>query len=278
MDPRVVISNIVAVAGQSLLTGMESSSVPREATHDPAMSLLAAKLVGPDQATPYAGEPDLDSLRPIVKAVGERIAELNRSAEIPEPVASLLWANCLSGSLPVVILAFYRELEAADLCLGRVWQAAAATLGGVAPGASVALPSLPAIDGKLAKLAAQAAAAWIPTFALALSEVAADLATANKADTIRDELRAHLALTDADVERILGVCGAIQASPEAHAYVASAGAALDRLLRLFRPESLPQVIRRHAALFDGQRALDWILAGRITEVADRYDVALSYQA
>lgn len=53
--------------------------------------------------------------------------------------------------------------------------------------------------------------------------------------------------------------------------------ALSRLLGLFRPERLPVAIRRPAALFDGESALDWILRGRIQEVADRYDVALSYQ-
>jgi hypothetical protein len=58
----------------------------------------------------------------------------------------------------------------------------------------------------------------------------------------------------------------------------TAGAALGRLLRMFRPETLPQVIRRPAVLFDGKRALDWVLDGRIQEAADRYDAALSYQA
>jgi hypothetical protein len=53
--------------------------------------------------------------------------------------------------------------------------------------------------------------------------------------------------------------------------------ALDRLLTLFRPERLPQVIRRKADLFEGEEALDWILRGRIADVADRYDSALSYQ-
>jgi len=53
--------------------------------------------------------------------------------------------------------------------------------------------------------------------------------------------------------------------------------ALDRLLELFRPERLPQVIRRKADLFDKEQALDWILRGRIADVADRYDAALSYQ-
>jgi len=54
--------------------------------------------------------------------------------------------------------------------------------------------------------------------------------------------------------------------------------ALTRLLALFRPERLPEVIQRPADLFDGERALDWIRRGRAAEVADRYEMALSYQA
>ncbi|MGE5488058.1 MAG: hypothetical protein ACM3ZB_09610 [bacterium] len=56
----------------------------------------------------------------------------------------------------------------------------------------------------------------------------------------------------------------------------AAGKSLDQLLGIFRPERLPQVIRRRADAFDGERALDWILDGRIAEVADRYDEGLSY--
>lgn len=50
------------------------------------------------------------------------------------------------------------------------------------------------------------------------------------------------------------------------------------LQRLFLPERLPLVIRRPASLFDGDRALDWILQGRIRDVVDRYKRQLSYQA
>ncbi|HZU27244.1 MAG TPA: helix-turn-helix transcriptional regulator [Bryobacteraceae bacterium] len=57
-----------------------------------------------------------------------------------------------------------------------------------------------------------------------------------------------------------------------------AGTALTKLLSIFRPERLPQVIRRKASLFDGQRAIDWIVHGRISEVAERYESALAYQA
>lgn len=55
-------------------------------------------------------------------------------------------------------------------------------------------------------------------------------------------------------------------------------AAADRLEALFVPSRLPQVIRRPAELFGGETALEWIERGRISEVADRYETALRYQA
>lgn len=57
-----------------------------------------------------------------------------------------------------------------------------------------------------------------------------------------------------------------------------AASALTRLRRLFRSERLPQVIRRPAERFADQRALEWILQGRIAEVADRYERDLVYQS
>jgi len=54
--------------------------------------------------------------------------------------------------------------------------------------------------------------------------------------------------------------------------------ALNRLETMFLPDRLPQVIRRQADLFAGERAVDWILRGRLQDVADRYEVLLRYQA
>ncbi len=61
------------------------------------------------------------------------------------------------------------------------------------------------------------------------------------------------------------------------AELTAAESALNRLLQIFRPERLPLVIRRKAEVFGGKAALDWILDGRIAEVADRYELSLAYQ-
>ena len=64
---------------------------------------------------------------------------------------------------------------------------------------------------------------------------------------------------------------------EYQSIVNRASSAVMRLAAIFRPERLPQVIRRKAALFGGESALDWILRGQIHEVADRYETTLAYQ-
>ena len=51
-----------------------------------------------------------------------------------------------------------------------------------------------------------------------------------------------------------------------------------RLRKIFVAKRLRSVIRRRAEAFDGERALDWILRGKITEVAERYERLLSYQS
>ncbi len=65
---------------------------------------------------------------------------------------------------------------------------------------------------------------------------------------------------------------------ETLAHLQAASGALSKLLGMFRPERLPQVIRRPADLFDGKAAVDWIVGGRITDVAERYESTLAYQA
>ena len=61
------------------------------------------------------------------------------------------------------------------------------------------------------------------------------------------------------------------------ASLTEADGVLKRLLAIFKPERLAHVLRRKAALFGDESALDWILRGRIAEVADRYDAAFAYQ-
>jgi transcriptional regulator with XRE-family HTH domain len=107
-----------------------------------------------------------------------------------------------------------------------------------------------------------------------------------KASGILGRLRICLDLSQEDLGTMLGTTGeGVRAweSGEAEipemtfARLVTADNALERMLWLFRPDRLPQVIRRRADAFDGERALEWILDGRIAEVADRYDSGLSFR-
>ena len=101
-----------------------------------------------------------------------------------------------------------------------------------------------------------------------------------------ERLMGHLGLSQDEVGRMLRVTGesvrrwksgAIAIPLSRLAEITAAESALNRLLKVFRPERLPLAIRRKAELFGGKRALDWILNGRIAEVADRYELSLAYQ-
>jgi DNA-binding transcriptional regulator YiaG len=101
-----------------------------------------------------------------------------------------------------------------------------------------------------------------------------------------DRLMLRLSLSQDEAARMLGVSGetvrrwqrgAVKIPLSRAAQLLSMGEALQRLLALFQPARLPLTIRRQAELFDGERALDWILRGRIAEVAGRYEIALAYQ-
>jgi transcriptional regulator with XRE-family HTH domain len=127
---------------------------------------------------------------------------------------------------------------------------------------------------------------WLVTFHLAIEQlVAADLGTGRVRVALRS-LMVHLALSQDDVGRVFNVAGETVRRWERgqtgiptvrEAEILAADAALRRLLELFRPERLAAAIRRPAELFEGDSAYEWILRGRIAEVADRYENALSYQ-
>jgi type III restriction enzyme len=99
-------------------------------------------------------------------------------------------------------------------------------------------------------------------------------------------LSAHLSISNQDIARLLHASaemighwasGETVMPPEIEVAVTAADTALRRMLAIFRPERLPDVIRQRVELFQGRSALDLILEGRIEEVADLYDAAFAYQ-
>jgi transcriptional regulator with XRE-family HTH domain len=124
-------------------------------------------------------------------------------------------------------------------------------------------------------------------FAATVSGVLVEQARGARGQAVLARLMGGLGLSYDEAGNILGVSGEtirrwahgkIAVPAPQQAKLDSADAAFTRLAALFRPERLPEAIRRPADLFDGERALDWIRRGRIADVVDRYEMALSYQA
>jgi hypothetical protein len=106
-----------------------------------------------------------------------------------------------------------------------------------------------------------------------------------RASAILSRFRSSLDIGYEDVGTMFGVPGQTARAwhegkeevPETvFARMIAAESALNRLVQVFRPDRLGEVIRRRAPAFDNERALDWILDGRIAEVAARYDAGLSF--
>jgi transcriptional regulator with XRE-family HTH domain len=127
---------------------------------------------------------------------------------------------------------------------------------------------------------------WLLTYHLACQQLMAEHLGAGRTRVALRSLMAHLDLGQDDLGRMFGVSGEtvrrwergqtrIPTAQEAR--VLAAEAALRRLLDLFKPERLASAVRRPAELFAGDTAHEWILRGRIDDVAERYETALSYQ-
>ena len=117
------------------------------------------------------------------------------------------------------------------------------------------------------------------------SAVAASLSRSPSVEALR-RLSAHLSISDQDMARLLRVptgmvvdweSGQTVVPSEIEVAVKAADTALVRMLKIFRPEQLPNVVRTQVELFQGRSALDLILEGRIEEVADLYNAAFAYQ-
>jgi len=210
-------------------------------------------------------EPNLDGLRAFVCLIDDCVLELSRDAAGEEILVAFLRSAVLQGSFPALVWYRRGNLEATADWIRREWQALA--------GAPPTEPDPRELE-------------FLAAYNVAVSELLATRLQDAHARLILRRLGAYLGLSMDHLARMFEVAGdTIRLWERGHGEVPAArmselllaDKALDRLLDLFRPERLPQVIRRKADLFDKEQALDWILRGRIADVADRYDAALSYQ-
>lgn len=193
-------------------------------------------------------------------------------------LAEVLSGEKLEGEELTLAGTIYQELESLRSPLGETGRTASGTLTDPLDSLAKAARSL-AGPGQYTE--------WLVLFHQAVEQLVAPDLGADQARTALRSLMSRLELSQDDLGRMLGVSGetirrwergstGIPADRRSEILVTES--ALRRLQDLFRPERLPTVVRRPAELFDGETALEWILRGRIAEVADRYETALLYQA
>ena len=120
-----------------------------------------------------------------------------------------------------------------------------------------------------------------------VTDATGQLVTDSAAATRIRRLRDAFGISASDVAKIIGTASDLVDDVESgrsklpatyNAKLTDASRALDRLLGIFRRDRLASVIRRPARAFGGQTPLEWILDGRIEEVAERYHYGLAYQS
>jgi transcriptional regulator with XRE-family HTH domain len=248
---------------------------------------LASAIPNPPQDLVSAQRRDLETVRKWVDWISMGVDRLNSrffSGSESQPLTREL---VLQNSFPACALFWHGHAELGRVSLINTWidssllsghhQAALRTLR------DSWLHEVEPIQFDLASADAE----LLAIFNAAVGErILAEAAAWQGRQIIRD-LLIRLGLSREEVAKMFQVSvetlngwesGSITIPKENLTQVQAASRALSKLLGIFRPERLPQVIRREAELFDGKTAVDWIVDGHISEVADRYDQALAYQA
>lgn len=225
-------------------------------------------------------EPSPGAVHAVAAIFSDCITELNRSLGLDEDAASRVLSVVLPAASQAFVLFRHGQFDQASRSLVWAWEAHLRTLR---------LPGVAEWEARRARAFLKPEdldPEWLALWNLAVSDHLAARLGGGRARHALQRLSTHLQLGQDELGRMFGVAGETvrrwllgshRVPAGRAAEIGSADAALTRLLELFRPGRLSQVIRRQADLFGGERAVDWILRGRITEVADRYEAALAYQ-
>lgn len=220
--------------------------------------------------------PTAAGVQRFVRLVSSSLDQLNAQARLDEGDARVVRAGVLHEAfLSLLYVREGRIPEAARLLAGN-WYALAGRWATRGP-----------VEVRLSPVEVEETdALLLELFSIAVTdETLAVARDARGRQTIR-RLMTALRLSYDDLGRMLGVSGetvrrwdrgTVEVSEAKLAALDVAGQMLSRLLRLFRLDRLAEVMRRPAEAFGGQRALDWVLQGRLQEVADRYERELAYQ-
>lgn len=222
---------------------------------------------------------DLSSVHGFVDTLRECVRELNEAAQIEESLAGLVGDSVTQGAYPVLYLARRGDLKRASRLLVSIWKT---TLEALEQATEPVVPE----EGDKPR-ALEAELEYLSALNVAVSEGLHLEVNQAEARNMLRQLTGDLELSLDELGRMFDVSGETVRRWERGTHriptrriakLISAGRSLSRLHQMFRPNRLPQVIRREAELFSGERALDWILRGRHADVVDRYENALMYQA
>ena len=229
--------------------------------HSDSLNDIQATLaVEMEEQLPY---PTPDSF---MSLVGRHVRHLNAAFHVPDPKADLVEAGVLQNSFPAYLLLQRRDPDRASWWVVHTWKDYADELD-----------RLPAVGDKRSML----------EYDQAVHEFLSSAERLDEGRRILRRLTTALNIGQDEAGRMFDVSGEtirrwdrgkVRIPESRMAGLVSAEAALGRLEALFLPDRLPQAIRRPAELFQGERALDLILRGRIADVAARYEMALAYQA
>ena len=232
--------------------------------------------------------PSLEGVRQFVVLVDGCIAGLNQDAGFrdDECLGSCIRLNTLQSGFPALVWSRHGDLKRASDWIIHTWTDSALTFGAGADVGEHVADVWYSVTPK-ALTPKEEECEFLAVYNLAVSEILQRFMKGTEARVILRRLMTSLDLTANQVGKMFRVSGQVVRSWERadkevpddmQAKLVSTEAALTKLLELFRPERLPQVVRRGAKLFDGQRALDLILRGCIADVAAQYEAALAYQA
>jgi DNA-binding transcriptional regulator YiaG len=221
----------------------------------------------------------------IVRTLDRSLERLNERVGVAEPLEIILRETTLQCGFTAFVTYLHSSLELASNSLLATWSSSARRLSPLRNKLVHGLET-PSLDEILPQFSEETFRSYLTTFNLAVAEILREHATEPRSQLLIRELLQRLNLSYDELGRVLSVSGetvrrwekgTFSVPPQKLALLQRASFSLQRLLRLFKPESLSSVVRRPAKLFGGESALDWIRLGRIVEVADRYESNFAYQ-
>ena len=269
----------------SMVEGLQKHSRP--AVLEDALTAISFKLELGDGVVRRLSESEMEATRAFVQLLDQCLRDLNRSAGMAEDRSALVRQSVLQGAFPVLVYSRRRLPRLAAEHLIRQWLQVTEAFGVLGAALSLA-DSVSEGQARPASIGSEGVdeRQLLITFHTAVLEVLLASEARLRGREILRRLMAQLGLSFDQLGRMFRVSGETvrrwergsHPIPDARlAKLAEADGALTRLTEIFRPDRLRQVLRREAELFDGESALDWILRGRISDAAARYETALSYQ-